>query len=199
MKLKHRFSGVEKIDTAKFTITYKDVFSLKYVYFLLHEWLVEQGYCSEKDEQFPEMYYLQKENPAVGKEIWWRWRLGKQPAGAVKFWRFMLDIDVHVLGLNDAEIMVKDKKIKVNKGEIEFQVASYVVYDVGKEWEKSSWLKPFKKVYVERVAKSKVSELKKELNTDVYRLQDALKTYLKLENLLPEKEGEGFWNKRTGE
>ncbi len=199
MKLRHRFSGVEYIKAANFTLVYKDVFSSKYIYFILHEWLVGEGYCGA-DEKFPEAYYLQKENPAFGKEIWWRWRLSKFPLSIKsQFWQFMLDIDVHILGMTDAEIMVKDKKLKVNKGEIEFQVASYLVYDASKSWEKNSWLKPFKKLYVTRFSKDKRSELKRQLYTDTYRLQDLLKNYLKLESLIPEKEGEGFWNKRTGE
>lgn len=201
MKLHHRFKGLEYSEAAKFTVNFKDVFSLKYIYMVLHEWLIEEGYATRDDETFPEVYYLQKENPAFGKEIWWRWRMTKNPyaPGKSKFWKFMMDIDVHVLGLGDAEVMVKDKKIKVNKGEIEFQVAAYILTDASKEWEDNAWLKPFKKIYLGRIAKSKKEELKRQLYNETYRLQDVIKTYFKLESFLPEKEGEAFWSKRTGE
>lgn len=200
MKLRHRYTGVDYIEAAKYNVIFKDVFNLKYVYILAREWFIEEGYAPRADEEFPEVYYLQKENPVSGKELWIRWRLTKNPLpGKSKFWKFAFDVDIHVLTLTDVEILVKDKKIKAHKGEVEFQVWANLVWDATGEWEKSSWLKPFKKVYFQRVLREKREELKEQLYKEAYRFQGALKTYFKLESYLPEKEMEGVWSKRTGE
>lgn len=198
MKIRHRYAGLDYTEIAKFMVNFKEVFSMKYIYFILHEWLVEEGWAPKKDDKFPEVYYLQKENPAIGKEIWIRWRLEKAVAGTT-FWKFKMDIDIHVLGLTDAEVMIKDKKVKLNKGEIEFQVATGLIHDAAQEWKKNEWLKPFKELYYKRLIRQKHDELKRQVFNDTYKLQGFIKTYLKLENYFPEKEGEVFWNKRTGE
>lgn len=199
MGLRHRFAGLNYLEAAKFVVNYKDVFSMKYVYSLIREWLIEEGYATRDDEKFPEVYYLQKEHPVVGKDLWIRWRLTKNPlphkTESSMFWKFMLDIDMHILGMTDVEVLVKDKKLKVNKGEIEFQVLANLVWDASRSWEKSTWLKPFKNIYFKRFMREQREELKDKLYEDAYRLQGAIKTYLKLESYLPEKEGEAFWKR----
>lgn len=203
MGVRHRYTGVdfpiEYATITQYNVVFKDVFVMKYFYFLLHEWLVEEGYATREDDKFPEVFYLQKENPAVGKELWVRWRLSKDPGAPKGFWKFVLDIDMHCLGLTDVEAMVKNQKVKANKGEVEVSVVANLVWDADNSWKKSAWLRPLKKQYLRWFMRKKREMHSEQLYTEAYRLQGAIKTYLKLENFLPEKEWEGFWAKRTGE
>lgn len=200
MALRHRYSGLEYVEAAKFNVIFKDVFSLKYIYTLSHEWLIEFGYTDRNDEKFPETMYIQKDLAGGVKELWIRWRLSKNPvSGKSKFWNYMFDIDIHVLGMTDVEVMMGTKKIKMNKGEVEFQVAANLVWDASKEWEKSAWLKPFKQVFLKRVVREKREELKTKLYDEAYRYQGILKSYMQLDNYLKEPEGGAFWRTVKGE
>ena len=197
-KIKHRYTdfGKDRIEVAKYVVKYKDVFSLEDLYKLMHEWLVEEGWATRNDEDFPETYFLQKESHVAGKEVWFRWRLQKAPWPAkYAFWRYVLDIDAHVLGLKPAELIWKGRKFKADKGEIEITVVASLVVDYGKAWEKTTWLKPLKRLWINRVVKRTKDMLKKALYDEAYRLREAITSYLKLESYLPEREE--FWPKRT--
>jgi len=132
MTIKHKYTGVEYKTVTKFVVNYKDVFIFEDLYVLMYEWLVSNGYASRSDADFPERYYLDRTG-AAGKEVWIRWRCKKVPtAGTRKFWRFDLDIDIHVLGLKDVELVVQNKKMKANKGEVDVEVVANLIFDAGK-------------------------------------------------------------------
>lgn len=197
--LKHRYTDVEYINITSFTINFKkEVFKLEDLYKIMHEWLVENGYATRADEKFPEKYFLHKVTPA-GVEIWFRWRMKKSPLpGIQKFWRFDLDIDTHVLGLQDVEVVVQNKKIKANKGEVEVQASANLVLDASGDWSKNALLKPFKKFYFSRVIAKKRDMLKKKLYDDAFELRDVINNYLQLETFIPVRGAKAeFWPKRT--
>ena len=199
-KIKHRYTdfGKDRIEVARYIVKYKDVFSLDALYKLMHEWLVEEGWATRKDEDFPEVLFLQKESPVSGKEIWFRWRLQKAPWPAkYKFWRFVLDVDAHVLGLKPAELIFKGQKFSADKGEIEVTVVASLVVDYEKAWEKTTWLKSIKRLWVNRVVKRTREMLRKSLYEEAYRLREAITSYLKLETYMTEREDLEFWLKRT--
>lgn len=192
----HRYTGMEYETAAKYDVNMKDVFHLDNLYMQIHEWLVENGYATRKDEDFPEIFYLNKES-AGGKEIWVRWRPSKLPRGAKNIlWRFDMDIDIHVLTLKDVELAVEGKKYAAHKGEVEVKVIANVVYDYKKAFEKSI-LKPFKEILFKRRWKEQKKELKEELYKEAYELRDAINTFLKIETFLGEGEAPEFWPKRT--
>jgi len=198
--IKHRYTGVEYKTVTKFVVNYKDVFLLEDLYVLMYEWLVENGYATRADEEFPERYYLDRTG-AAGKEIWIRWRCKKFPmSGPRKFWRYDLDVDMHVLTLKDVELVVQNKKIKANKGEVEVEVVANLVYDVSGEWSKSSLLKPFRKWYFKKVVSKEKDMLEKKFYNEAFEFRDAITNYLKVETFLPTKmAGMEFWPKRTPE
>ncbi len=205
MALKHRLEGIESIKIVEnLTINFKnEPFVLDDLYKVLHEWLVEENWEGPRgsiadDANFPEDYYLQRVNPQLGREIWWRWRLQKNPLPMpkTKFWRFLLDIDVHALWIKQVEVAVKDQKVKADKGEIEFQISAYVAYDFDKTWEKTAWLKPFKQMWINRIKLSEKNMLANEMNTQVVRLQELIKNFFGLQLYLSEKEFEGFYPKK---
>jgi hypothetical protein len=195
--LKHRYTGVKYKTVTKFVVNRKDILHLDNFYLLMHEWLIEHGYASRKDEDFPEKYYLHKESPA-GKEVWWRWRPTRWPLGASKLWRLDLDIDVHVLTLKDVEAVVAGKKYKAHQGEVEVQVAANLVQDPEGVLEESMF-KDVKKLLYGRTWKQQAEMLEKEFYREAMQLRDAINTFLTIETYLPTKEWPEFWPKRVPE
>lgn len=199
VSIKHRYTGVEYKKVTGFSVKFKDVFDLDQFYILLYEWLVEKGYVTRADETFPEKYYMDRTG-AAGKEVWFRWRPKRHPVSGNKFWRFDLDIDVHVLGLKDVELVVQNKKIKAHKGEVEVMVSANMIFDASGEWRKDSFLKPFRSFYFKRFLSKKKDFLEKEFYNEAFEFRDAVNAYLKLETYLPSKlAGMEFWPKRTPE
>lgn len=200
MTIKHRYTGVEYKTVTKFVVNYKDVFMFEDLYVLMYEWLVANGYATRADEKFPEKYYLDRTG-AAGKEVWIRWRCKKIPTSGVRnFWRFDLDIDIHVLGLKDVELVVENKKIKANKGEVEVEVVANLIFDASGEWSKNSLLKPFRNIYYKKIISKEKSQMEKMFYNEAFDFRDAISNYLKLETFLPTKiAGLEFWPKRTPE
>ena len=185
------------------TVNFKnEPFIIEDIYKLMREWLTEENWEGERgsianDVNFPEDYYLQRVNPQLGREIWWRWRLQKNPLPTkIKYWKFLLDIDVHALWIKPVEVVIKDQKIKAEKGEIEFTLSSYLVYDADKTWEKTQWLKPFKKIWLDRIKKTERDMLYKELNTQTTRLKELIKSFFELQTFMSDKQFETFYPKK---
>ena len=119
----NRYTDVNAKEVTWYVVNRKDIIHLDNIYLLMHEWLIEHGYVTRFDQDFPEKYFLHKEGPA-GKEMWWRWRPSRYPMGNNKLWRFNLDIDAHVLTLKDGEAVIGGKKYKAHQGEVEVMEAA---------------------------------------------------------------------------
>ncbi len=193
--VKHRYSGMVKIDVVKFQLKPKDLFSMKYAYFLMREWLVENEYVTRNDAEFPEKFYLQRESPVAGTELWILWRCQKKPQGS-SFFRYDMDLDLHILGLKPTEIVKDGKKFKANTGEIEIILRANLVLDYDRKWRDHWLLKSVFPFFYKRMIHSLVERKRKALYEETYRFQEALKTYFNLENFLPEPELEEFWQRR---
>ncbi|MEM4263925.1 MAG: hypothetical protein QW666_03480 [Candidatus Woesearchaeota archaeon] len=197
MAIKHRYTGVEFIPVTSYTVNFKkEVYKLEDLYKVMHEWVVENGYGPKADEDFPEKYFMHKVTPG-GKEIWVRWRLKKVPYGQ-EFWRYDLDVDMHVLGLQDVEVMVDNKKVKGNMGEVEVNVAANLIVDVEKKWAKNPLLKPFRNYYFKRFLSQKRDFFAKQLYTEAFAFRDVINNYLKLETFIPVRGAKvEFWPRRA--
>ncbi len=197
-RIKHRYTDFNKqyLEAAAFKFKHKDYFNLKYLYTLMHEWFVEEGYATREDPKFPEEYYMNRETQTAGKEIWIYWRMTKKPV-KTKFWRYDMDMDMHVIGLKDAELMHEGKKYKVNWGEPEVKIWAKLVVDYEHEWKKHPILAPLLKIFWKRTVKATMERHKKELYREAYRFQEAVKTYFKISTYLPERELQAFYATKT--
>lgn len=194
-EVRHRYSGMVRIEVVRFQLKPKDLFSMKAAYALMREWLVENEYVTRKDADFPEKFYLQRESPVMGTELWILWRCQKKPQGS-SFFRYDLDIDMHILGLKPTEMVKDGKKFKANTGEIEIILRSNLVIDHEGKWRAHWFLKNIFKFFYKRIIHSLVERKRLELYEETYRFQEAMKTYFNLENFLPEPELESFWQRR---
>jgi len=195
--VKNRFEGFESIKIASYKANVKDAFNLNYLYLMMHDWLVDEGWGSrDNDFDFGETNYVQRDNPNFGKEIWLYWRIKKEKPLGNPFFSFLMDVDFHILGLKNTEIAWKGQKVETNKGEFEADVNAYILYDPGKQWTSWPW-KDIKNVMMKRSYRAALNMHKKAIYTDAYRFRDLIMNYLKMETFMPVAEAGEFYLKRT--
>jgi hypothetical protein len=195
-----RYTGILDVrPLVNYTITYKDPFFLQNLYELLREWFIEQNYVKRDEERFPEIFYLQRETPG-GREVQFRWRFQKHPLWHnSKLFRYDVDLDAVVRGLKDVELAWKGQKVKAERGQVEIQVSAKLVLDYEGAWQKMPFFLSFRDLIINRFLKRKLDQANKELIGEANLLQEALKTYLKLETYLPGEGPATFWPKAVPE
>ncbi len=176
-------------------IALRDVYSLDYLYTLMHEWLLEYGYCGS-DEDFKEIMYEHIDG-GRGAELWIKWRLSK--SAVVTFaplFSYNVDINFHIMGQKEVEVVLGGKKVKADRGEVEIEIVGYMVLDPKKKV-KSHWLgQHFYDFIFTVLLKGKAKMNERGLQGDLARFQEAIKSYLKLETYLPERELSSIYQKR---
>lgn len=182
-------SAADVRPVASFSMVYKDVFNLEYLYKNLLWWLQEEGY--KEVGKWQEKLYLERVGPTGAKEHWIWWRVKKKTG---PYYEWFLNVDIHTLFLEKTEVMHEGKKVKSNKGEIEIFFNAKMVIDSKGEW-KNHWLLKhdfIQKLWKLRMMKSEIEEQEDLLYKDVYRLQNMLKQYLGLKGFIHEYTGEPF-------
>ena len=193
------------VSIPEFKVKYSDVFSLRNLYIMMHELLLEEGWRgidSNPDHEDIESLYsenvYQKGIHRGGKEIWVWWRANKYWEGKYSgYFRNLLDIDMHVVYLQDVEAIQQGKKIRVQKGEIEMFFRPRIESDYGEfKWENHWFLKHIKRIYERRIIWGEIEKREKELWRDVYKVHSKVKDYLNLRTFLPTPEP--FFPKKYG-
>lgn len=185
------------LQAANFRIKHKDYFSMRGLYVVMHEWLVEEGWATRSDPEFPETFYLHRDTLSAGAELWIWWRVEKFPNNVFNsYYKYKMNIDFHVILLEDAEIIFEGQKFKANRGEPEIKVKATCVSDWQKTWAKHWLLKNFQELFWKRIFKNEFEMHKHELYREAYRFQEAIKTYMKLRTYLPEPELNRFFRRK---
>lgn len=177
----------------EFRIKFNDVFSLRNLYIMLHEFLLEENWKGkEGDPDHADIETLYSENVYQkgihrgGKEIWFWWRASKQLEGKYSSYiQNKLDIDAHIVYLQNVEVVHQGKKMNVQKGEIELFFRAKMELDYKNEWENHKFLKHIQDIYEKRVLHVELEKREKELWRDVYRISNKIKQYLQLKTFVP--------------
>ena len=179
---------------SQFSLNYKHVFSMEFLYKRVHEWLIEEGYTTDGDDKWIEKLYLERVAGNDMKQIWIWWRMDKTPVQGNNFFKFILNVDFHALGLSKEDIVVDGTKISTNKGEIEVFITAKMILDPDKEWDKNFFLKSkmLQDFYLNRIYKERIEQVEDELAKDCARLLSAVKQYFQLESWMPEYSGKPF-------
>ena len=96
-----------------------------------------------------------------------------------------LDIDAHVVYLQNVEVVHQGKKMNAQKGEIEMFFRARIESDYKGEWEKHKFLKHIKPIYEKRILHAEMEKREKELWRDAYRIQAKIKQFLQLRTFIP--------------
>ena len=178
----------------EFRVKYSDVFSLRNLYLMLNQMLLEEGWMGKDgDRDHGDMETLYSENVYQkgihrgGKEVWFWWRLFKNPEGKYSgYFRNMLDIDAHIVYLQNVEVVHQGKKMNAQKGELELFFRARIESDYKEDkWENHWLLKHIKPIYEKRLLHKDTEKREKELWRDVYRLHANVKQYLQLRTFTP--------------
>lgn len=183
-------------------VKYKDVFNLKNLYVMLHEFLVEDKWFGPggptganpgaQHSDIEDLYlekFDQKGLHAGGKEMWVYWRLFKKPEGRYSSYiRYRLNIDWHMVYMEKRNVMHQGKQVSVNWGEMEIIFNAIVETDYRKQWEKHWLLKHWRNIYEKRIVDQEIEKHIKVLYRDLYRVTGMVKKYLDLRVFMPTPE-----------
>ena len=179
---------------AQLRVKNKGTFDLKGLYEYLHLWVIEEGYATLSDPEFPEVFHSQHEfgNQGLKEHVIW-WRLEKVP-DQNNYYKYELDIDWRSVAIKDVEIVYQGKKLKLANGELQLNVYARIVTDYKGKWSKHWFLKHFNEFYWKVIMKSTFEKRKLEIYREAYRLQETIKDYWKLMPGTEEPEHDGgFW------
>lgn len=184
----------------QFKVKYKDVFHLKNLYIMMHEYLSEEGWRGPvsggkgvyEHSDIETLYlekFCQKGLHAGGKEMWVYWRTSKPYEGKYSgYFKNHLDLDFHMVYMQDIEVVHQGKKMKIQKGEIEMFFRAWIEADYRHLWEKHWLLKHLQDIYERRIMIQELDKREKELWREAYRLQNRVKRYLNMRIFIPTPE-----------
>lgn len=198
-KLVHRYTGVDyEVVVDDLQMKHKDFFHWKNLYVMMREWLVENHWTTRKDTKFPETFHRHKEHQKGQTDVRIAWRFTKIPEENT-YYRYDFDIDFNCIGIRDDEVMHDGIKYKANWGEVEIKFWAKIVSDHTGAWRKHWFLKHINHLFWKRIFHADFQMHRRELYREVYRFQEAIKTFLKLKTYLPEPESdEVFFDKEFG-
>ncbi|MBT7902410.1 hypothetical protein HN587_01005 [Candidatus Woesearchaeota archaeon] len=176
-------------------INYKDVFSVKGLYKMVHFWLVENGYCNDSNDKWIEKLFVERVSNNGMKEMWMWWRTDKSTDSMFKFY---FNVDFHFLGITTTEIMYEGKKFKSNSGEIDLEFFTFIEFDPSGKWDDHFILSNslVKNWWRNKAYKDQFDKKAEELYKDAYRLHSAISQYLDLKAFLHEYQGKPFHPKK---
>ncbi len=183
-------------------VKFKDVFNLKNLYVMMHEYLVEEkwfgkegpvkGDPSKQHRVIEDLYlekFCQKGLHSGGKEMWIYWRLFKKPEGRYSgYIKYRLNIDFHGVYIQNREIMHQGKKITVQWGELEIFFNGAVQTDYEDKWKEHWFLKHWQDLYEKRIMSQELEKHEKMLWREIYRLTNVVKRYLDMRVFMPTPE-----------
>ncbi len=177
----------------EFKLKYSDVFSLRNLYIMMHEMLLEEGWMGKDgDTEHRDAEILYSENVYQkgvhrgGKEMWLWWRLEKFQEGKYSgYFKNYLAIDIHCVYMQNIEVVQQGKKMNVQKGEIEMFFRPKIVLDWQQQWNHHWLLKHIKPIFEGRILHHEIDKREKELWRETYRIHAKLKQYLQLKTFTP--------------
>jgi len=177
----------EKIKLPRLTIQYRDPFLFKTLYFLIFEWLMENGYKDEDrgERRIEKHYEEQRHGDLRHYRIWWRpYRI---PMGS-SFVKMHMDVSYLGLAIQQVEIMKEGKRIKAQSGEINIFIDAWLEIDFKDYFSKSFIMRSFQDVFKTRWMKKELEGHKAELKRDAFRLHGTLMKWFELWNHMPVQE-----------
>lgn len=142
-------------------------------YSKLKLWLFNQGYGDEM-KNFKEVKYLQRIK-ADGKEIDVKW-VGEKNIN--DYFANMITITMSITRMRDAEVMINERKVKMNNANIEIKLTADLIKNRAGKWDKESFMK---KMYENFVIKDKIEQNKIGLYQKIYSLHDEVKNFFDLQ------------------
>jgi len=162
---------VEKSNVLEQALKHKGYFNFRDLYNFCYDWIKEQGYeVSEKN-------YTEKLS-ANGKEIIIKWEIEKE---VTDYFKNLIEVKWHILGMTDVEIERDGKKEKTNKGELKIKFSADLERDYEKRWEDNPIWKFLRGVYDKYIIRTTIDEYEDRLREKAEAYIEQVKSFLVLE------------------
>ncbi|MBU2577192.1 MAG: hypothetical protein KKF50_05745 [Nanoarchaeota archaeon] len=152
----------EKKEVYKQKIKQTGYWDYKELYNFCFNWLKDEGYKLKEKE------YVEKIS-SFGKEIILKWEASKK---ITDYFKQVIEVEWHILGMKDAEVERDGKKVSTNKGEVGITLKAILVRDYEERWEDRPFYKFLRGIYEKYIIRTTREEYEN-------NLEDKAKEYLK--------------------
>ena len=161
----------EKEEQFKEAVKHKGFFNYAEVYNFCYGWMGDNGYLVSED------VYTEKLS-SFGKEVIIEWTAKKKVSD---YFRNIIKVKWHILGMNDAEVEIEGKKHKSNNGEVKITVTGILERDYEDNWEKTPIYKWMRGVYDKYIIRSTMEGYEDKVHDEAEEFTEQLKAFLTLE------------------
>jgi len=152
-------------------LKHKGIFDFKETYRILFEWLVDEGYdVNEKG-------YKEVVGAGGAKELEIKWIALKKISD---YFRFMIEIDFHPLGMTDVEVEIDGVKQKMQKGLFEVKAQGILLKDYEERWTGNAFFKFLRSIYDKFIIPNRINEYEGKLIGEVDEFVAQAKSFLNL-------------------
>ena len=155
---------------AKQTIKKKGYWNYSELYGFCFSWLKDNGYGVKESE------YVEKLSD-FGKEIQLKWEGGRR---VTDYFKFVIKVEWHILGMTDAVIERDGKQEKTNKGEIKLSISADLVKDYEDNWDKKPMVKFMRGIYDKYIIRTTIDNYGDVLKSDFKEYISQVKSFLEL-------------------
>ena len=148
----------------------KAIFNLDELYKLLHRWFELYRYDLQEQE-------YRDDDTGNGKHVEIKWYSDKK---IDDYFKYVIEVNFLLLGLEDIEIVKEGVKVKTNKCEVELRFKSYLLKDYNRMWERFPVLRVLREFYDRRIIASRIDGYEDEVYEETYKLINEVKAFLNL-------------------
>lgn len=160
----------EKKEVYKQKIKQTGYWNYKELYNFCFNWLKDEGYRLKEKE------YIEKIS-TLGKEIILKWEAEKK---ITDYFKHVIEVKWHILGMKDAEVEQDGKKVATNKGEVGITITANLVRDYEERWEIRPFYKFLRGIYEKYVIRATREEYEKDLEEKAKDYIKEIKAFLNL-------------------
>ena len=161
---------VEKKEVYKQKLKQAGYWNYKDLYSFCFDWLKDEGYNVKEQE------YTEKLS-SFGKEIILKWEASKK---VTDYFKNVIEVKWHVLGMKDAEVEQDGKKVSTNKGEVGIVIQATLVRDYEERWEDKPIWKFLRGIYEKYVIRTTVDEYEGNLEEKAREYLKDIKAFLQI-------------------
>jgi len=161
----------EKSQVFEQKVKHKGFFDFRELYNFCYEWLKDEHFNVAEEE------YTEKIS-SIGKEIVIKWTAKKKISD---YFRQVVSLKWHIIGMADAEVEVSGKKQKTNKGDLKIEIKAELERDYEKRWEDKPLNKFFRGIYDRYIIRTTIDEYETRLIEKSDSYYNQIKSFLVLE------------------
>ncbi len=149
----------------------RSIFNLDELYKLLLRWFELHNY------DFQEQEYRDEDLGEGKKHLEIKWYAEKK---IDDYFKFVMEINFFIIGLESVEIEREGVKHKTNRGEIEMRTKAYILKDWQAKFEQTALMKFLRDVYDKYIIRARIEGYEGELYEETYKILDEFKAFLNL-------------------